>query len=55
MFKGRYREGFQKISKAMDGLREAHKDVLVAVFWKPSLYLPNTKTLRPGKEYAEPN
>ena len=27
--------GFPKISKAMDGLREAHMDVLVAVFGKP--------------------
>jgi|TARA_R100000231_G_scaffold87526_1_gene66379 hypothetical protein len=28
--------GFPKISKAMDGLREAHMDVLVAVFGKPT-------------------
>jgi len=27
--------GFQKMSEAMDGRREAHMDVLVAVFWKP--------------------
>ncbi|PSF05997.1 hypothetical protein C7H09_11685 [Marinobacter fuscus] len=28
--------GFPKISKAKDGLREAHMDVLVAVFGKPT-------------------
>ena len=28
------RTAFPKMSKAMDGLREAHRDVLVAVFGK---------------------
>jgi len=47
MLKGRVRKGLQKISKAMDGLREALMDELAAVFWKPFLNLPNLKTLRP--------
>jgi hypothetical protein len=36
---------FPKISKAMDGLREAHREVLVAVFGKdiPALRTPKTR------------
>ncbi|GAA0842070.1 hypothetical protein GCM10009113_09520 [Marinobacter szutsaonensis] len=30
------REAFQKMLKAKDGLKQAHMDVLVAVFWKAS-------------------
>jgi len=40
------RFGFPKISKAMDGLREAHMDVLVAVFGKP-----NRTDVRTGTKY----
>ncbi|CCG94522.1 hypothetical protein MARHY1042 [Marinobacter nauticus ATCC 49840] len=39
---GVFRDGFQKISEAMDGRREALRDELVAVFWKPSLNMPCT-------------
>jgi hypothetical protein len=34
---------FPKISKAMDGLREAHMDVLVAVFGKATLMADTPK------------
>ncbi|SFM92122.1 hypothetical protein [Marinobacter pelagius] len=30
------REAFQKMLKAKDGLKQAHMDVLVAVFWNAS-------------------
>ena len=44
---------FPKISKAMEGLREAHMDVLVAVFGKQSHTLTNSQprrllTIRPS-------
>ena len=37
-------EGLRKISEAMDGRREAHMDVLVAVFRKPTLVVVRTST-----------
>jgi len=43
------------MSKAKDGLREAHMDVLVAVFWKPSLNMPDTKPRRHKLKYAAQN
>jgi hypothetical protein len=36
--------GFSEISKAMDGLREAHMDVLVAVSEKPHHTSTSTQT-----------
>ncbi|MET4027161.1 hypothetical protein ABIE59_002696 [Marinobacter sp. MBR-99] len=52
---GVFRDGFQKISKAKDGLREAHMDVLVAFFWKPSLNMPDTNPRRHKRKYAGQN
>jgi hypothetical protein len=55
MLIGVVRDSFQKISKARDGLREAHMDVLVAVFWKLSLTAPIAKPRRHRGKYADQN
>ena len=41
-------KAFPKISKAKDGLREAHMDVLVAVFGKAFPISPSTEATRLG-------